>query len=205
MKTTSWLLTTIRVILNIFWYFNIALALFAFCVLTWKISTSNFTEFSNPVKYPLNPTSINLQSLTPYVDHITLHPDQATIKMNLKNTFSHVATAYFFLIAFEVLVMSIIYQLRKFFDTIKHNMPFTYDNVRRLKITAMCFALFTVLNILLGISTAVVLKTSVKDMNLMNLVWEQSFNGLILGAVIYIMADVFKYGFDLQKEIGEFV
>lgn len=205
MKTTSWLLTTIRVILNVFWYGNIVLALFAFCVLTWKISTSNYTEFSNPVKYPLSTTAINLQSLTPDVSNITLTPDQATIKMHLVNNFSHVAMAYFFLFAFEALVMAIIYQLRKFFDTIKQNAPFTYDNVRRLKITALCFALFTLLNILLGISTAVILKTNVKDMNLMNMVWEQSFTGLILGAMLYILADIFKYGFELKKEIGEFV
>ncbi|MEO7212456.1 DUF2975 domain-containing protein [Mucilaginibacter sp.] len=205
MKTTSWLLTTIRVILNVFWYGNIILAVFAFCMLTWKISTSSYTEFSNPVKYPLITKSTPLKTLTPDVSNITLTPDQATVKMHLTNNFSHVASAYFFLFAFETLVMSIIYQLRKFFNTIKQNAPFTYENVRRLKITALCFALTTLLSVLLGVSTAVILKTSVKDMNLMNMVWEQSFTGLILGAMLYILADIFKYGFELKKEIGEFV
>jgi uncharacterized BrkB/YihY/UPF0761 family membrane protein len=101
--------------------------------------------------------------------------------------------------------MSIIYHLRKFFITINQNAPFTYENVHRLKITALCFALTTVLSILLGISTAVILKTNVKEINLMNMVWEQSFTGLILGAMLYILADIFKYGFELKKEIGEFI
>ncbi|RWY54117.1 DUF2975 domain-containing protein [Mucilaginibacter gilvus] len=205
MKTTSWLLTTIRVLLNIFWYGNMILAVFAFCVLTFKISTDHYTEFSNPVKYPQITKSSPLTAITPDVSNITLTPDQATIRMHLNNTFSHAATAYFFLFAFEALVMSIIYQLRKFFNTIKHNAPFTYENVRRLKITALCFSLTTVLSILLGISTAVILKTNVKEMHLMNMVWEQSFTGLILGAMLYILADIFKYGFELKKEIGEFV
>lgn len=205
MKTQSWLLATVRVLLTIFWYFNIVLAVFAFCVLTWKISTSDYTEFSNPVKYPLNPTTIQLKSLSPTVDNIILQPDQAIIKMHLKNTFVRVVAAYFFFFAFEALVMSIIYQLRKFFDTVHQHTPFVYDNIRRLKITAICFALLTVLNILLGISSAIILKSNVKDMNLMNMVWHDSLIGFILGAVIFIIADVFKYGFNLQKENEEFV
>lgn len=205
MKTTSWLLKTVRVILTIFWYGNMVLAVFAFCALTWKISTDHYTEFSNPVKYPQITKAGPLTALTPDVSNITLTPDQATIRMRLINNFSHVTAAYFFLFAFEGLVMSIIYQLRKFFGTIGQNAPFTYENVRRLKITALCFSLTTVLSILLGISTAVILKTNVKEMNLMNMVWEQSFTGLILGAMLYILADIFKYGFELKKEIGEFV
>jgi hypothetical protein len=101
--------------------------------------------------------------------------------------------------------MSIIYQLRKFFDTVHQHTPFVYDNIRRLKITAICFASLTVLNILLGISSAIILKSNVKDMNLMNMVWHDSLIGFILGAVIYIIADVFKQGFNLQKENEEFV
>jgi uncharacterized membrane protein YedE/YeeE len=205
MKTQSWLLATVRVLLTIFWYFNIVLAVFAFCVLTWKISTSDYTEFSNPVKYPLNPNTIQLKSLSPTVDNIVLQPDQAIIKMHLKNTFMRVVAAYFFFFAFEALVMSIIYQLRKFFDTVHQHTPFVYDNIRRLKITAICFASLTVLNILLGISSAIILKSNVKDMNLMNMVWHDSLIGFILGAVIYIIADVFKQGFNLQKENEEFV
>jgi hypothetical protein len=205
MKTTSWLLKTIRVLLSIFWYGNMVLAVFAFCVLTWKISTDHYTEFSNPVKYPLITKSTPLTAITPDVTNITLTPDQATVKLHLVNNFSHVTLAYFFLFAFEALVMSILYQLRKFFNTINHGTPFTYENVRRLKLTALCFALTTVLGVLLGISTAVILKTNVKEMNLMNMVWEQSFTGLILGAMLYILADIFKYGFELKKEIGEFV
>jgi hypothetical protein len=174
-------------------------------MLTFKFITSNSVEFSNPVKYPLNPEVVKLESLRPDVENITILRDEGTLKMNLKKTTGHIATAYFFLISLEVLVMTIIYQLRKFFDSIQKHAPFKHDNVQRLRITALCFVLLTPLHILLGISTAMTLKEHVKDFNLMNVVWTESFTGLILGAVIYIMADVFKYGFELQKENGEFV
>jgi len=205
MKTTSWLLKTIRVVLTIAWYANIILIVVAFSMLTIKFITSDSVEFSNPVKYPLNPEIVKLESLTPNAHNITIQGDQGILKMKLKNTFSYVASAYFFLIALEVLIMTIIYQLRKFFDSIKDSAPFKYDNIKRVRIIALCFTLLTPLHILLGVSNAMILSGQVENFSLKNMVWEESFNGLILGAVIYIMADVFKYGFELQKENGEFV
>ncbi|MFA6083073.1 DUF2975 domain-containing protein [Mucilaginibacter sp.] len=205
MKTISWLLKTIRILLTVVWYINIVLIVIAFSMLTFKFITSDSVEFSNPVKYSQKPNVVKLESLTPNAYNIVIQRDQGTLKMDLRKSPGYIAAAYFFLISLEVLAMTIIYQLRKFFDSIQERAPFKYDNIRRLHITALCFVLLTPLHILLGISTAITLKEHVKDFNLMNLVWTESFTGLILGAVIYIMADIFKYGFELQKENGEFV
>jgi len=206
MKTNShWLLKTIKIVLNIIWYVNIILIVAAFCMLTLKFCTSDFTEFSNPVKYTSHTEVIKTIPLSPNVKDITISNDQGILKMKLKNTFWHIVTAYFFFIALETLITVIIYQLRRFFDTLKENTPFLYDNIRRLRLIALCFALLTPLHILLGIDTAFILKNYVKDFSLVNMVWVESLTGLILGGVIYIMADVFKYGFTLQKENEEFV
>jgi hypothetical protein len=214
MKTNSnWLLQTIRVILTIIWYLNFLLILIGFAMLTmqpvnWKFGTgsfNDFSDFSTPVKYAVTNHPINMEALTPNATHITLQADQYLLKLKLKTTWGNVAVAYFFFFALEILVMTIIYQLRKFFDTIKQNIPFTYENIRRLKITALCFALLTPLNALLGISTAMILKEQVKNADAIHVVWSESFTGLILGAAIYVMADVFSYGFNLKKENEEFV
>ncbi|MEO6848972.1 MAG: DUF2975 domain-containing protein [Mucilaginibacter sp.] len=168
-------------------------------------SFNDFSDFSTTVKYSANIPAVNMEALTPNAIHITLQADQYLLKLKLKTTWKNVAISYFFFIAFEILVMTIIYQLRKFFDTIKQKTPFTYENIHRLKITALCFALFTALNVLLGISTAMTLNEQVKNANAIHIVWSENFTGLILGAVIYIIADVFRYGSSLQKENGEFV
>jgi hypothetical protein len=214
MKTNSnWLLQTIRIIFTIVWYLNFLLILIGFAMLTlkplnWKFGTGNFNDFSDlstPVKYAVTNPPVNMEALTPNAPHITLQADQYLLKLKLKTTWGNVAISYFFFIALEVLIMTIIYQLRKFFDTIKENVPFKYENIRRLKITALCFALLTPLNALLGISTAMILNEHLKNAGTIHIVWSENFTGLILGAVIYIMADVFSYGFSLQKENGEFV
>jgi len=176
--------------------------------LNWKFGTgslNDFTDFSAPVKYAVTNPTINIEALTPDANHITLQVDQYLLKLKLKTTWGNVAVAYFFFAALEILAMTIIYQLRKFFDTIKQDIPFTYQNIRRLKIIALCFALFTPLNAILGISTAMILNEHVKNANAIHIVWSENFTGLILGATIYVMADVFNYGFNLQKENEEFV
>jgi len=214
MKTNShWVLQSTRVILTIVWYLNILLIIIGFAALTlkplnWKFGTgslNNFGDFSTPVKYTGHGATINMEALTPDATHITLQEDQYLLKFKLKTTWGDLALSYFFFIALEVLIMTIIYQLRKFFDTIKQHTPFRYENIYRLKITALCFALLTVLNVLIGISTAMILNKQVKNADALHIVWSDSLIGLILGAVIYIMADVFKYGFNLQKENEEFV
>ncbi|MCC8426257.1 DUF2975 domain-containing protein [Mucilaginibacter sp. UR6-11] len=206
MKTNShWLLKTIKVVLALIWYVNIVLIIIAFSVLTLKFCTSDFTEFSNPVKYNSHLGIIKLPPLTPDAKDIIVTNDQGILKMKLKNTFGNIISAYFFLIALETLVTIIIYQLRKFFASLDDSTPFKYDNISRLKLIALCFALLTPLHILLGIDTAFILHSQVKGFDLFNMVWTESLTGLILGAVIYVMADVFNYGFNLQKENEEFV
>jgi hypothetical protein len=214
MKTKSnWLLQTVRIIFTIVWYLNFLLILIGFTMLTlkplnWKFGTGNFNDFSDlstPVKYVAHSPVINMDAVTPNATQITLQPDQYLLKLKLKTNWGNVAISYFFFIALEVLIMTIIYQLRKFFDTIKQNAPFKHENIRRLKITALCFALLTPLNVLLGITTAMTLNEQVKNAGAIHIVWSESFIGLILGAVIYIMADIFSYGFNLQKENEEFV
>ncbi|MEN0053474.1 MAG: DUF2975 domain-containing protein [Mucilaginibacter sp.] len=204
MKNNSkWLLNTFKVILSILWYANIVLIVIAFSMLTWKFITSNTIDLSIPVKYPLKAEIIKLAPVAPNIGPITFKSDQGLLNMKVKNTVGQMAMAYFFLISLEILVMTILYQLRKLLESIKQNLPFKYDNVRRLRITALCFASLTPLNILQGLSTSMLLRAYVKDYGQM--VWSESFIGLILGIVIYIMADIFKYGFELQKENGEFV
>lgn len=206
MKTNSnKLLRAITIILNIIWVLNFVLIAVAFTFLTIKFCTSDFVEFDNPVKYTSHNEVIKLTALTSDVKDITVTNDQGILKMKLKNTFINVFSAYFFFITLEVLVTIIIYQLRKFFATLDNNTPFRYDNIKRLRLIALCFALLTALHILLGLDTAYILHNQVKDFKLMNMVWTESFIGLMLGAVIYVMADVFSYGFALQKENGEFV
>ncbi len=206
MKTKShWLLNTIRIVLNVIWILNFIFIALALTLVTFKFCTSDFSEISNPVKYTSHNAVIKMTALSDTAKDITITDDQGILRIKLKNTVGNILVTYIFFMAFEVLVTIIIFRLRQFFDTIKDNKPFHYDNVHRLKIIALCFALLTPLNLLLGLYFAFTLHSQVKDFSLYNMVWSENFRGLIMGAVLYVMADVFNYGFNLQKENEEFV
>jgi hypothetical protein len=175
MKTNStWLLNTIRVVLTALWYINIVLIVIAFGVLTWKFCTDDFTEFSMEVKSKDQSVISNLTSLTPEIKNITLNNDQNKLKMKLVNNPLSMALAYLIFLVFEGLVMTIIYQLRKFFDTLKQNQPFQYDNIARLKTIALCFALFTIVNIMGDLVVFLIIKVRIKDFEMFQVVYEKS-------------------------------
>lgn len=207
MKTNSkWLLNLVNGILTIAWYLNMLLCAIAFLSLTITFITKDYTNNDALVKYRSDPGISNLQAATNLVKTITIQSDQSLIKMDVRITLWLIISAYMLVIMFEALVFITLYNLRKIFGAIKQQQPFHYDNVRRLKITALCLALFTPLNILYGILKYAMLTQQVQGFSgRFMMVWSDSFIGVILGAVIYIMADIFSYGFELKKEVEEFV
>lgn len=206
MKTNSqWVLKLINVLLKLAWYTTGIITVFVLTVVTWRFCTSEFSNYDAVVQYSTPPKASHLKSLSPDAANIILEPQEAVLKMQLRVTLWRSLLFYVSFLALQCLVMTIIYQLRKFFGTLKSGITFKYENIRQLKIAALCFALLTPLHMCDGLITALILKQHVRDFNLMHLVWNESFIGLMLGAVIYVMADVFKYGFALQQENKEFV
>ena len=107
---------------------------------------------------------------------------------------------------FATISTGIIYHLRKIFAAIKQKQPFRADVVKSLKIIALLLTLITPLHLLYGGISYYVLTHTIADFNKQfMMVWSENFIGPILGAVIYIIADILKYGIELKKENEEFV
>ncbi len=191
-------------VLAFMWYCNIVLTALIVGFMSVCYCTSETTRMDIPV-VAVKKQSVTIQSSSLSYPSVTLGTSQDMLTIELKNTFGHIALSVLFLAAMEILAMTIIYQLRKFFQSISEQQPFNYLNVRRLKITALCCVLCTVLHILFGLTTHFIIEQSVKDYSDIRIVWSESFIGVALGAAIYVMADVFRYGLSLQKENEEFV
>jgi hypothetical protein len=214
MKSKNLFLDFIWTALNFGWFANIFLAILGFIILTALFASRDYLDAS--VKYPLKP-AVSIPSLTNamavivpssanHVPRITVQADDALIKFQQKTTIPIVVCSYFFLIAIEVLMISIIYNLRKVFSSIKENVPFKEENIKRLKIIALCFTLFTPLSILLSIASYQILAANIPGYHQQfQIIWQDSFSGLWIGIAIYVTTYVFKIGFELQKENGEFI
>jgi len=216
MKAKNLIFNFIRLVLAFGWLANIVFAILAFVVLTIEFTTQDYGLTT--IKYPLKPAAdipslsnsviVNAHSLADRVQHITFQADDAVIKFQLKNTAANIVCSYLFLIAIEILLMLILNNLRKVFCSIKENMPFKQENIKRLNITALCFALFTPLTMLLSIASYQMLAANIPGYRQQfQAVWLESdcFDGLWIGLAIYVTTFVFKNGLELQKENGEFI
>lgn len=104
----------------------------------------------------------------------------------------------------QLLVIAILYNLRKIFLTFYHSEPFDYKNITRIKIIAFYLSLIWVKNIIYSL----IMHSYFIDYQLASkFLWRWDFNirGIVIAAIVYIVAEVFKYGFELKKENEEFV
>jgi hypothetical protein len=204
-RNTKWLLSLVSFILNVIWYLNLVLIVTALCTLTIVYIKNDHTDISATVNYR-SPVIMAIKAVTPDVSGVTISPQQAVIKMHARVTAGVILSSYLLFALFEVLVIGVIYNLRKVFASIHRKQPFEIENVKRLKITALCLVLFAPFNLLIDLLNYSMLNEQVprfheqyKITDTGNLIY------IILGLVIYVLADVFAYGFQLKKENEEFV
>lgn len=203
---SKWLLNLIRVLVRIAWYLNFVLIVFVLVILTVKFTTDNYSQFDTRVRYQKEKVPEMLTPLSDNARNISLHTNEIALKMEVKNTPVRIICAYVSFILAELLLMTILYYTRKIFATFKQSIPFKYENVKRLKIIALCIALFAPLSWIDAFATNMILANSIDGFrDTFWLSWNGDFKSLFIGAIIYIVADIFRYGFELQQENKEFV
>ncbi len=105
---------------------------------------------------------------------------------------------YLILLAVGLLVL---YQLRKIFATLAGETPFTGENVRRIRIIGIAVIagslLSTVAHFMLGIYISNIVQMPGLELYAN---FKVDISGIFLGAVVIILAEVFRYGARLQEE-----
>ncbi len=198
------LLWFVNVLLTMAWYLNIGIVVFVLGILTYSFATGDHYDFDCLVK-ARTPSGVQvLQSTSVTVKDIVVTPDQYLFKMKVKNSSEQIFLIFVYFLLLEALIMTTLYQLRKVFGSFSRDALFAYENVRRLKITALCFLLYFPLDCLFAWSNYLILQWSGYGDQYM-LVTDLSFTCIFVAIVIYIMTDVFQRGFDIQQENKEFI
>jgi hypothetical protein len=188
--------------LIIFFWLNILSTFVTLLTLIRQACVSDSHMFSVPVTlhlgtiehyyptYVQNGASIHVSAHSGYLDILTDNP-LADLKSILSFTFS------------RLLIIGIIYNLWKMFGTFYRNEPFQYENIKLLKRIALYIVLLPVLSIIDTIIDYIILRTY---NNKLSLNWNLHVeNMLCVAAIVYIIAEVLKYGFELKKENEEFI
>ncbi len=104
----------------------------------------------------------------------------------------------------QLLVIAILYNLRKIFRMFYHHQPFDYKNVTSIKIIALYLSLIWIKDIIFNLITySYYLKYELAYK--FGWRWDFKIRGIVIAAIVYIVAEIFKYGFELKRENEEFV
>lgn len=204
-SNADWLLNLINFIVNMLWAVNIVAIVFSFCTLAVVYARSSYTDISALVKYRASIES-PIKPLSNEVSNIAVSPDSARIKMHVKINPEIIISSFLLLLLYEGCITIILYHLRKVFLSIRQKKPFERENIRRLKLTALCTAVFAPLNLVTNLLYMVEFKDQIPG-------FESNFKmsgtgnlvTIALALVIFVMADVFRNGSELKNENEQFI
>lgn len=115
----------------------------------------------------------------------------------------HIQSVLMFILSLLMLAIGllVLYQLRRIFSTLVRETPFTGENVRSIRIIGITVIAGSLLNTIVRFMIGIYISSIVHlpGFELFpNL--KINFSGIFLGAVIIILAEVFRHGARLQEE-----
>ncbi|MDW7739691.1 MAG: DUF2975 domain-containing protein [Bacillota bacterium] len=96
----------------------------------------------------------------------------------------------------------VIYQLRKILATLVDETPFTIDNARRIAVIGYSIIAATIIRAVLNMLIGLYFSSTVNlpGLELYANIRLEDFSGILIGALVLILAEVFKHGSRLQEE-----
>lgn len=194
--------------LNIIWYLNFVLIAGALYFLSNEYIMQDTYYFNEKI-------TINIHKALSEQEHISgsettsnirLLKNSGRIMMNIKNSLSNTIVSMVALLLLEGIIISVLFYLRKLFNSFQKESIFSVDNIRNFKMIALYVALYSPLNWGVHLYKDWILTENVNHYNyFFTLDWTPDFVGLLVGAVIFAIAKIFELGFELEQENKAFV
>ena len=202
----KWSLKVLKILADVAFGLNVAFIVITLLNLTTNFIKEDYSVFEMRVNYPLHPVDETFQSPDGTSKSVTFDSGQSVMKMKVENTTSYIIYKYASFIIMQILIMTIILQVRKIVGSMKHNNPFKKKNVTRLKYIALCVLLFWPLfSIYYLIETLFISDKIVGYKAVFTTVGPDGMMYIVGAILIGFMALVFEHGFNLRKENEEFV
>ena len=114
---------------------------------------------------------------------------------------THFALLFALILLLLAIGLLVIYQLRRIFATLAGKTPFTGENVLRIRIIGIAVITGALLNSIVHVLIGNYLAGNIHLPGMeLNVNLKPDFGGIFLGAVVLILAEVFRYGARLQEE-----
>ena len=198
------LISIIKYSIDIAWYANFILALVGTIFMSLS-AVNNYNETSSYVRTPRYIFQKDITAKTDAVKNALLRTNIAYLSYEIKSTPLVKFSGFFFLIAIEALIFSIIYHLRKLFTCLNKGSAFTQENVVTLKRIAVFILLILPVQFVIFLVERYFFEVNFADSHRFSVEAQLDFKVLIIAAVLFITAEIFNYGLELKKETEEFV
>lgn len=199
------LIRIIKAILDIAWYSNFILAAIAVCMLIFVFASDKYSDFSVQVDIPQFTMMNKVNVTSDQVKDVNLITDNARLKMKMRNTPFVIGSSLILLFVIEFLIFSILYNLRKFFSSLNKGNPFTYENVKTLKRSALFIALILPVQAIMFLLGNYIVRSNISSIHRLSVDADFDFKAIVIAAILYIVAEIFNLGLELKKENEEFV
>jgi hypothetical protein len=204
------LLFCIKTGLDVAWYISLVTSVLTLVKFISQACRGPWHELFIPVRL-----STTLERYYPAISihgsDVSVQAERGVVMISNQNPLMELPQIIF-TILISLLTIGILYNFRKVFGTIYRKEPFLDKNIRRLKISALYIALFFVLDLIYKLVYYLILKNynylvlkSYHRIERFHMPWAFSKGYLEVAAIVYIMAEILRYGLELKRENEEFV
>jgi hypothetical protein len=202
---TKNLIGLLKLSLDVAWVLNLVFVPVALGFLVYAFLHDDFTRLALPVNLPKAEMLKKVEEVTTPLQNVQLETKSATLSIQIVNTPVVITGSLLLLVAFELLILNTIYNLRLVFSNLKNGYSFSVQNVRSVKQAALSIALFFFLQLFIYMCAVLVIRLNIPSGYQLSLGPDPDFKILLIAAILYIVAEIFNSGLKLQEENEEFV
>jgi hypothetical protein len=199
------LIGLLRLGLDVAWVLNFVIVPIGFGLLVYAFFHDDFTRLAIEVNLPKTEMLKEVNGVTSPLQNVQLETRSAKLSMQILNTPVVMAVSLLLLVAFELLILVIIYNLKLFFSNLNNGDAFSAQNVKSVKRVALSVALFFPLQLLYYLCANSILRVNIPSGYGLSLGHQFNFKILIIAGILYVVAEVFNSGLKLKEENEEFV
>ena len=193
--------SVLKLMINAAWYLQFAVFCGVLGLLVYVFTQKEFVGSDVPVQIQDYPKITGIASTSPDVQDTYLTPNAGMLHVEQRVDWQLIVVTLAGFGGFAALCLTITYQLRRIFATLTMPQPFDRRNANRLRRIAFLVMLFAPLeagNFLF--KQMVVNQSFSREKVKFVLQPEINFQVIILGAVLLVIAEVFRIGTQLREE-----
>ena len=198
------LLLAVKYGLDVVWYLSFAFVIVAVVFIIGKLNDppSNFAinvEYCGQLKESYTSTYEDITS-------VEFHPTYGKFVISGGGfLFPKTVWIYIYSLIMFALYFVVLFYLRKIFTSVLRQSPFCMENVKRIRMIAYCFVVFNLLLLNWKWYCIPQITQLSSYPTYLSHNFPSDYTYILIAIVIYILADIFKYGVQIQEENNKFI